>query len=156
MTEHKINIVDFAATKLAVLEHHGEPDLVSNSVKKFIDWRKQYGLSPAHSKTFNLLYADPQSLPPEQFQLDICASTPTDIPDNDSGIINKTIPAGRCAVLRHIGSDNGLNQSFEQLFTWLAQSGEILRDFPCFIERVVLYPDANESEMISDIYLPLV
>lgn len=38
---------------------------------------------------------------------------------------------------------------------WLAQSGEELRDYPCFIERVNLFPDVTEQETIIDIYLPL-
>jgi AraC family transcriptional regulator len=38
---------------------------------------------------------------------------------------------------------------------WLASSGFELRDFPLFIERVSFYPDVNEAETITDIYLPV-
>lgn len=46
-------IVDFSETMIAVLEHRGSNTLVMDSVRKFIDWCKQIGLSPvASSRTF--------------------------------------------------------------------------------------------------------
>ena len=67
-----------------------------------------------------------------------------------------TIPAGRCALLRHVGSDDQLGRSIRYLYAnWLPASGEELRDFPLFMRRVTFFPDVPDSEAVTDIYLPL-
>jgi len=38
---------------------------------------------------------------------------------------------------------------------WLPHSGEALRDFPFYLQRVTLFPDVAEHEAITDIFLPL-
>ena len=66
------------------------------------------------------------------------------------------IPAGLCAKYRLLGSDDRLGAVIQFLYSqWLASSGFELRDFPLFIERVSFYPDVNEAETITDIYLPV-
>ena len=39
---------------------------------------------------------------------------------------------------------------------WLPDSGEELRDFPLYCERVSFFPDVPEREAITDLYLPLI
>jgi len=41
-----VKVIDFKETMIAVLEHKGAPELINDSVKVFIDWRKSSGLSP--------------------------------------------------------------------------------------------------------------
>ena len=41
-----VKVIMFKETKVAVLEHRGDPDLIENSVRKFIEWRKQNHLPP--------------------------------------------------------------------------------------------------------------
>ena len=48
-------IVEFAATRVAVFAHRGDPALIGTSMQKFIAWRKQSGLPPKVSATFNIL-----------------------------------------------------------------------------------------------------
>ena len=55
------------------------------------------------------------------------------------GVVAKTIPGGKCAVLRHVGSEAGLGETLYCLFAqWLPSSGAELRDFPVFFQRVTL------------------
>ncbi|KST65975.1 AraC family transcriptional regulator [Mastigocoleus testarum] len=153
---HQVRIVDFREAKVAVLEHHGSPQLLGNSIQKFIEWRKQNQISPKTSKTFNVIYNDPKTTEPEKFHFDICASVRSGVKDNKFGVITKVIPAGRCAVLRHVGTDENLGESVNYLYKqWLPLSGEELRGFPLFVERVSFFPDVPEHEAIADIYLPL-
>jgi AraC family transcriptional regulator len=50
-----VKIVDFQATKVAALEHRGAPELLNDSVAKFIAWRKESKLSPVKiSRTFGI------------------------------------------------------------------------------------------------------
>ncbi len=153
----KVKIVDFKETKIAVLEHRGDPKLLNNSIQKFIKWRKETGISPINSSnSYSLVYDDPNNTKPEDFRFDLCGSIISEIPENKYGIINKAIPAGRCAVLRHKGSHDLLPSKIYDLYgKWLPASKEKLRDFPMFFHYVNLTPDVLEDELITDIYIPL-
>ena len=160
MTQHnrqdQVRLVEFAATRIAVLEHHGDPQRIGDSIRRFIAWRRQHRLSPTVSATFNILYNDPYDVTPEDYRIDLCAATDLDIDTDDSGIIFKTLPAGRCAVLRHTGSDDTLGDSIRFLYTqWLPQSGEEPRDYPAFLQRLTFFPDVAEHEAVTDIFLPI-
>ncbi len=151
-----IRIVQFPETHVAVLEHRGDPQRIGDTVRLFIDWRKQNHLPTKLSATYNLFYDDPATVAPEDFRMDICAATDREIAPNGHGVIAKTIPAGRCAVLRHIGSDDTLPATVHMLYAeWLPQSGVELRDFPLFFQRVSLFPDVAEHEAVTDVFLPL-
>jgi AraC family transcriptional regulator len=152
----RVKIVDCEDIKVAVYEHRGDPRRVDESVRRFVEWRKQNHLSREVSATFNILYNDPTQVAPEDFRVDLCAATDRDVAENDFGVIGKTIPGGRCAVLRHVGSDDGLGTVLRYLCSeWLAQSGETLRDFPIYLQRVKFYPEVAENEAIVDVFLPL-
>lgn len=153
----EIKIINFKQTKVAVLEHRGPPALVNDSVKIFIDWRKGSGLSPVQtSQTFGIVYDNPETVEPNNFRFDICGSVTQDVPINPQCVINKTIPDGRCAVVRHLGAHDRLGESVYYLYReWLPGSGEELRDFPLFFHYLNLTSDTPEHELITDIYLPL-
>jgi AraC family transcriptional regulator len=141
---------------VAALEHHGEPQRLGVSIRKFIEWRKQNGLPPTSHATFNLAYCNPVETDPEDFRFDICVATDGEVKENAQGVVPKTIPGGRCAVLRHVGSDDLLGAAAAYLYsTWLPESGEELRDFPLFFQRVKFFPDVPEHEAITDVFLPL-
>ncbi|MFZ6757728.1 AraC family transcriptional regulator [Undibacterium sp. Ji50W] len=151
-----VKIITFPATSIAVLEHRGDPALLNSSIQKFIAWRRQNKLSPSVSATFNLIYDDLENCIPSQYRFDLGAAVQTPVEENAAGIVNKIIPEGSCAVLRHTGSDALLGASIRFLYgQWLPQSGASLRDFPLFLQRLSFYPDVPEHQMMIDIFLPL-
>jgi AraC family transcriptional regulator len=153
---HDVALVSFATTPVAALEHRGDPRRVSESVRRFIEWRREAGLLPRVSATFNIFWDNPETTAPDQYRMDICAATTGEVPPNRFGIVKKVIPEGRCAVLRHVGPDP-LDATFRFLYeTWLPSSGESPRDYPAFAQRVAFPPQVPEHESIVDIYLPLV
>ncbi|BBM04105.1 GyrI-like domain-containing protein [Microbulbifer sp. GL-2] len=155
-TNFEVTISDFPETLVAALAHKGSPNRLSTTIRTFIEWRKAHKLSPDVSRTFNLAYSDPTTTSPGEFRFDICCSIPSPISGNDHGIKNKTIPAGKCAVIRHVGSDDSIGIAVKYLYSnWLETSSFKLRDFPVFFERVKFFPEENESEMVTDIYLPI-
>lgn len=152
----QIRVIDVPEIRLAVLEHRGDPALIGDSIHRFIAWRKDVGLPPRICATFNILYDNPYETAPADFRLDLGAATERDIAPNDVGIVVKVIPAGRCAVLRHIGSDDELGALLTFLYReWLPQSGEESRDFPPYLQRIRFFPDVAEHEAVMDIFLPL-
>lgn len=154
--QRQVNIVHTSDICVAALEHRGDPDMLVDSIRKFIEFRKQHQLHPSRHATFNILYVDPDTVPPEEYRLDLCLQTDMQFTSSREGIINKVIPGGRCAVLRHTGSDDLLRSSISYLYSsWLPESGEELRDFPLYVQRVKFFPDVPEHESIVDIFLPL-
>ncbi|PHR92296.1 MAG: AraC family transcriptional regulator [Robiginitomaculum sp.] len=151
-----VKIVDFPETRIAVLKHRGAPHLVMNSVRQFIAWRKENALPPKSSATYNICYDDPNHTAPEAYRFDICAATGKDIAPNEYGIEAGHIPAGKCAVLRHIGSDDGIEAAARILYEhWLPNTKHEVRDFPLFLQRVRAFPDVPEHQAVLDIFLPL-
>lgn len=153
----EVRIVDCKTTKVALLEHRGPPELVNDTAGIFIAWRKASGLSPVKfSKTFGIAYDNPDTTEAEKFRFAICGSVAEDVPDNPQGVVNSTIPAGRCAVVRHVGSHDRIGECAYYLYReWLPGSGEELRDFPLYFHYLTLMPETPEHELITDIYLPL-
>ena len=59
-------------------------------------------------------------------------------------------------MVRMTGSSDNLKPAIHFLYAdWLPGSGEELRDFPIFAERVRFFPDVPENEAVTDIFLPL-
>jgi AraC family transcriptional regulator len=155
-TPGPVRVTTFPATRVAKLEHHGSVLRLGDSIRKFIDWRKANKLPPHESATFNIIHNDPDETPPDDFRFDFCAATNRPVAPNDAGVVEFLIPAGRCALLRHRGSDDQLGRSIMHLYaSWLPTSGEELRDFPLFMQRLKFFPDVSDSEAETDIYLPL-
>jgi AraC family transcriptional regulator len=152
----EVEIIDFTQIQVAVKEHRGSPQLLGKSIQAFIAWRKMNKLPPSISRTFNFLYDDPHSTKPDDHRFDLCCAIQSDVGENDQGIVTKSIPAGKCAKIRHIGSDDTIGTIVTYLYSqWLPDSGFELRDFPIFLERVTFFPEVAEHEMITDIYLPI-
>jgi AraC family transcriptional regulator len=151
-----VEIVEYPETLIAVMEHRGSPNLLGRTIQKFISWRKANGLPPSKSKTFNLVYDDPKTTAPEYFRFDLGCSIDKEVDATQSGIINKIIPIGKCALIRHVGSDDALGALVDFLYSeWLQESDFELRDFPVLFERVKFFPEVPENEMITDVYLPI-
>ena len=154
-TNMQVDIVDFPETLVAALEHHGPEHLTYNTTKKFIEWRRANGLHPGTGNTYGVHYTDPATTLPQDYRLDICLSVTEPVAPNPQGVITKSIPAGRCARVRHIGSRHNVHPAEWIYYEWLPESGEQLRDYPIFFHYVNVGPDVKEHEMITDVYLPL-
>ena len=150
-----VQIVDFPETKVAAIEHHGPAHLEHDTARRLIEWRVANRLSPDRHRSYGIHYTDPRTIPPDQHRVDFCISVEHDIPSNQQGIVNKTIPSGRCAAVRHFGSREDISAAAWVYEVWLPESGEVLRDFPIFFHYVNVGPNVQEHEMITDVYLPL-
>ena len=150
-----VTLVEFPATKVAVLEHKGAPALEGQTISKLIDWRIAQGLFGPDHKSYGIHYNNPATTPAEDYRVDFCVSIQQDIPHNPWGVVNKIIPAGRCAKVRHLGAREHINAPQFLYEQWLPVSKETPADFPPFFHYVNVGPDIKESEMITDIYLPL-
>ncbi|KIL98351.1 Bacterial transcription activator effector binding protein [Paramagnetospirillum magnetotacticum MS-1] len=150
---YPIRIVDFPETPVAVMTHRGDPALIAETVGRFIAWRKANHLPPSQHATFNILYGGPDQVPPAEFRQDLCVATGGKAVAFGSGVAAGIIAGGRCAVLRHVGPDDGLEAALTYLYgDWLSQSGEELRDSLPFLQR---FPELAGHDSPVDIFLPL-
>lgn len=154
--EYTVQLVEFPTIQLAVLEHRGPATNLGHSISRFIEWRKLNRLPPRLSRTFNLIYDDPQHTAAEDYRFDLACSIESHVKPNAHGVTTKQTPSGLCAHIRHIGNDDGLEHCVRFLYAqWLPKSIYVVRDFPLFFERVSLFPDVAEHDMVTDIYLPI-
>lgn len=110
----------------------------------------------ANHATYTIFHTDPDSVAPEDYHIDFAAATNRAITAADGDIEAGLLPAGRCAVLRVVGNSDDLRPAAAFLYgTWLPGSGEELRDFPLYAQRVRFFPDVPEHEAITDLFLPL-
>ncbi len=155
-TLYSVEVLNFTETRIAKLEHKGNPNKVLDTVKTFIDWRKTQKLNPKISRTFNILYEDPETASLEEYKIGLACSIKSPVEANTYNVIEDKIPAGKCAKICHIGRDIEMRSAIEFLYgEWLSKNNYQLRDFPLFIERISFFPDVAETEAITDIYLPI-
>ena len=150
-----VEIIDFPTTRLAAVEHHGPMTQEYAAIARLIAWRRANGVSPDRGKTISIQHVDPAAVAPGKYRIDICVSFDGPIGENPQGVIEKEIPGGRCARLRHFGSRDYISEADYLYRIWLPGSGEELRDFPPFFHFVNVGPDIRDEEMITDVYLPL-
>jgi len=153
-----VTIMDFPETATACLDHIGPPERIGQTIQKFIAWRKVHHLHPSKHATFNIVWCNPDDTPPDEFRMGLAVATKQTLNTDDkkAGFYGLTLPAGRCARLRHIGSDQMLGESALRLYRdWLPQSGETPGNFPLMFQRITFFPDVPEHDAITDIFLPL-
>lgn len=150
-------IVDFPRTAVARLEHRGDPRELGATIQRFIAFRRAHSLHPSRSATFNVFtYGAPRADAPEAFRMDLCAATDAPVPENPQGVVPGELPAARCAVARHVGSDDTLGQTVAHLAgTWVPAQGEAVGEAPIFFQRVRFFPDVPEHEAVTDVFVPL-
>ncbi|PVX84968.1 AraC family transcriptional regulator [Paraburkholderia unamae] len=153
----QVQIVDFVETRVAALGHHGPIGLINESVRKFIDWRKQSGQSPLPaSRTFGIPRSNPDTTPGDEFRFDICGEIEEPVRPNAWNVHELVIPGGRCAVVRHTGSTDHVGETIYPIYRdWLPGSGEELRDHPLFFHYLSISPETPQEQWQTDIYIPL-
>jgi len=150
-----VRIVLFPETRVAALELVGPPELHDRLAGAFVAWRIANRITPDRHRTYGIHYNDPRVIPADEYRVDLCVSVEHAIEPNPQGLINKVIPALRCAVARHLGSRERVVAAEYLHDVWLPASGEAAGDFPIFFHYVNVGPQIREEDMITDIYLPL-
>ena len=155
-TADDVTIRDVLPVPVAIMEHLGDPATIGATIQRFIAWRKATGLTPKVSPTFNVFHSDPRTTPPAEYRMDLCVGTDRSIEVSGERIEAGVIPGGRCAVLRVIGNTDNLEPAALYLYRdWLPTSGEEVRDFPLYCQRLTYFPEVPEREAIAELFLPL-
>ena len=155
-TPDDVTIRDVPTTKVAIMQHRGDPATLGDTIRRFIAWRKATGLHPKTSPTFNVWYSERRPASPADYSVDLCVGTGQPIEANGEQIKAGEIPGGRCAVLRVVGNTDNLEPAALYLYReWLPASGEEARDFPIYCQRLSFFPEVAEHEAVAELFLPL-
>lgn len=155
-TPDDVTIRDVPSTPVAILEHRGDPATLGASIQRFIAWRQANGLPPNTHPTFNVWRSERRPESPADYAVDLCVGTDRATPTAGEQLKYGEIPGGRCAVLRVVGNTDNLEPAALFLYReWLPSSGEEVRDFPLYCQRLILFPEVSEREAIADVFLPL-
>jgi AraC family transcriptional regulator len=151
-----VTIRDVPLTRVAIMEHRGDPATLGATIQRFIAWRKAGGLHPRTNPTFTVWRSERRPASPADYSVDLCVGTDQPIEANGEPVKAGEIPGGRCAVLRVTGYTDNLEPAALYLYRdWLPASGEEVRDFPIYCQRLSFFPEVAEHETVADLFLPL-
>ena len=155
-TADDVTIREVPSTRVAILEHHGDPADLGATIRRFIAWRKAGGLHPRAHPTFNVWRSERRPASPADFRVDLCVGTDQPVAAHGERITVGEIPGGRCAVLRVVGHTDDLEPPALYLYRlWLPTGGEETRDFPLYCQRLAFFPEVPEHEAVAELFLPL-
>ncbi len=152
-----VTIKNINARRLAVLEHHGDPKFLGDSVNKLINWAKSQpmNLKPKAGEAFGFAYSDPKLTPAADFRFDLAITIPEQLTLKGE-VIEKRLPAGRYAVATHKGSRENIGDTVYPLYrNWLPNSGEELADLPCIFCYYNFEHEVAETELLTECWLLL-
>jgi AraC family transcriptional regulator len=113
------------------------------------------GLIGPTAKMIGASHDDPQVTGPDKLRYDACLSVDREVAVAGE-VGRKTLAGGRYAVFLHRGSYDLFQHSYDQIFKdWLPQSGEHLRDEPCFEQYLNTPMDTKTDDLRTEIWLPL-
>lgn len=144
-------------TKLAVIEHRGNPNAMAQSINKLITWAKNQpiDLKPRPGDAFGFAYDDPNTTPPENFRFDLALRVPNNFNLNQE-VVEKYLPQGRYAVALHEGSHSRIGDTVYRLYRdWLPQSNEQLGELPCIFCYLNFEHEVAETELQTECWLLL-
>ena len=153
-----VEIRNMPKTRLAVVEHRGDPGLVGESVGKLIAWAKAQtiNLKPKPGDAFGFGYDDPNTTPAADFRMDLGIKIPENLKLDQGIVVEKYLPAGRYAVVMHKGPKNNLGDTIYPMYReWLPASGEQLGDLPCVFCYYNFDYEVAETEALTECWLLL-
>lgn len=152
-----VTIREVPATPVATMTHVGEPSSIDATISRFIAWRQANALTDPDLPLFGIFPTDTRSTPAAEFRMQICVGSDRAVPPNDDGVEAGAIPGGRVASLRLLGTaGDDLEPAALFLYRdWLPASGEELRDFPLYCQRVKFFPLVPAHDAVTDVFLPL-
>ena len=154
-TSNDVTIRNVPTTPVAIMEHRGDPLNLYTTIQRFIAWRRAAGLHPSISPTFNVWRSERRPAQPADYSVDLCVGTDRPIAAGEE-VKAGEIPGGRCAVLRVVGHTDNLEPAALYLYRdWLPASGEEVRDFPIYCQRLRFFPEVPEHETVAELFLPL-
>lgn len=150
-----VEIVNLKAQRVAALRHNGPYMQISTTFGKLGALCEQARLFGPDSAMVALFYDDPETTPENELRSDagIVVSQSANMPSQLTELI---LPALKYAVTTHVGPYRNLPDSWARYMgQWLPQSGFLLGEGTPFEKYLNTPMDTAESELRTELYLPL-
>lgn len=138
-------------------EHKGDYMKIGQQFEQLQGWLATRHLINDTTRFFGVYFDDPETV--EETQLRSLACIKVDNRDSfpmEEGLKRFDIKAGRCAVMHYKGPYANMDAAYRWLFSnWLPQSGEQVGDQPAFEEYLNDVNAVPQTELLTDIYIPL-
>ena len=150
-----VKIQDLPAIRIAALTPRGDYMHIGESFGRLMAWAAGKGVVKADVRTFGIYYDDPSSKPKAELVSEACLEIPAHFtPDGDVQLMHTA--GGRSAVFVFTGPYSDLEKPYHWLYdTWLAQSGEEVRDAPPYEEYLNDARNTQPQHLKTAICIPL-
>jgi AraC family transcriptional regulator len=82
---------------VAFMSHHGDPQRLGETIRRFIAWRKGHGVRAADHATYTIFHTDPGISGPDAYHLDLASEIRRSLTSADEGVEAGVIPGAlRC------------------------------------------------------------
>lgn len=143
--------------RLLALAHHGEYNDIGATFGRLMQEAGSRGLLGPDSMSLGIYYDDPDATPVAQLRSHACVTVADTFGDAPAGFDVLTLDGGEFAIGVHRGPYTSLKEGYRWLFgQWLPSSGRLVADAPCFEVYVNDAQTTPESELVTEICVPLV
>ncbi|HKQ30815.1 MAG TPA: AraC family transcriptional regulator [Burkholderiales bacterium] len=153
---YDVAIKTVSPMKAIIVEHIGSYMEIGKAFDTLYGWLGARNLINAEMRSIGIYYDDPTAVPEERLR-SCAAIVAQEEFAIETPLRHAEIPAGTYAVLRHKGAYADMRAAYQWLYgEWLVQSGREAADAPVFEEYLNNPRDTAPTELLTDIYLPLV
>ena len=149
-----VAVVDLSPCRLLAFHQLGPYRNVGAAFAKLREVASAHGFISDDTEFLGLSYDDPGSVDEDRLRFDACIiSTDEQVCDPLQELL---FEGGRHAVYRHVGPRRLLEHIFDRMFDAVVFSGSYkLRDAPCIEMYRNEAGDVENSELVTDVYIPI-
>ena len=154
-TMFKVETGDVPQRKLGAILHLGSYNEIGQHFEKLAAMATEQNLWPSVRGMIGVHYDDPNIIPEPELRshASIWFDDSANIPDNLEQVV---LPAGPSATLHYKGPYTAIKVAYDYLYgDWLPKSGQEAADAPPYEVYLNNPADTEESELLTDIVLPL-
>ncbi|MFS2150593.1 AraC family transcriptional regulator [Rhizobium sp. Rhizsp42] len=141
---------------LVGVRHKGSYMQISKAFEVLFGTLYARGLARPDMRMIGVYFDDPDLVPAEELRSIACVSVEGEI-KVEAPLEPITLDGGEYAVLRHKGPYADMHKAYQWLFSeWLPTSGRQLRDGLMFEDYLNNPRDVPPTELVTEIYMPLI
>jgi len=150
-----VEIRDTPALRLATLRHVGPYNRISEAFARLGTLVNDGELPRSADAMLAVFYDDPETTPALELRSDAALAIPEGV-QIPAGLEEQRLPAGRCAVHRHVGPYEELGDVWARLMgEWLPQSGHRVKDAPAYEIYRNTPADVPKQQLVTELCVPL-
>ena len=143
--------------RLLAMEHRGTYQAIGDVFARLSTLAYSRGVAVPGTASIGIYYDDPDVVPTAQLRSHACIAVRDDVTEAPEGCTFITLEGGDMAVATHRGPYARLPETYRELYTdWLPSSGREAAHRPCHEAYLNDLSTTPESELLTEICLPLV